>query len=69
MSNRSILLLIGLVIVAFLLSQTFYTVDPTRQVLVRQFGALVGNAKTEPGLYAKIPLVQDVVRIDRRLLD
>ena len=50
-------------------TQTFYTVDPTKQVLVRQFGAIVGEPKTEPGLYAKIPLVQDIQRIDRRLLD
>ena len=54
---------------AFLLTQTLYSVDPTKQVLVRQFGAIVGDPKTEPGLYAKIPLVQDIQRIDRRLLD
>lgn len=69
MTNRSIFVLIVLAVVVFLLTQTFYTVDPTSQVLVRQFGALVGKPKTEPGLYAKIPLVQDIVRIDRRLLD
>ncbi len=69
MSNRSIVALIATAVVIFLLTQTFYTVDPTKQILVRQFGALVGDPKTEPGLYWKIPLVQDVVRIDRRLLD
>ena len=69
MSNRAIGLLIAAAVAIFLLTQTFYTVDPTKQVLVRQFGALVGAPKTEPGLYMKIPLVQDIVRIDRRLLD
>ena len=69
MSNRTIIGLVVLAIAAFLLTQTLYSVDPTKQVLVRQFGALVGSPKTEPGLYAKIPLVQDIVRIDRRLLD
>jgi membrane protease subunit HflC len=69
MTNRGIIALVGLAIVVFLLTQTFYTVDPTTQVLVRQFGAIVGDPKTEPGLYAKIPLVQDIQRIDRRLLD
>lgn len=69
MSNRSIIGLIGLVILAFLASQTFYTVSPTQQVLVRQFGAIVGNPVTQPGLYLKIPLVQDIQRVDRRLLD
>ena len=69
MSNRSIGLLVIAAIAIFLLTQTLYTVDPTRLVLVRQFGAIVGQPKTEPGLYAKIPLVQDIQRIDRRLLD
>ncbi len=69
MSNRSIGALVLAAIVIFLLTQTLYTVDPTKQVLVRQFGAIVGQPKTEPGLYAKFPLVQDVQRIDRRLLD
>jgi modulator of FtsH protease HflC len=69
MSNRAIGLLVLAAAVILLLTQTFYTVDPKTIVLVRQFGALVGSAKREPGLYAKIPLVQDVIRIDRRLLD
>ncbi len=69
MTNRTIAILVGLAVVIFLLTQTFYTVDPTKQVLVRQFGAIVGNPKTEPGLYAKVPLIQDIQRIDRRLLD
>jgi membrane protease subunit HflC len=69
MSSRSIFLLVAVVIVGFLITQTLYSVDPKTQVLVRQFGALIGEPKTEPGLYAKIPLVQDIVRIDRRLLD
>ena len=63
MTNRSIVLLVAAAIVIFLLTQTLYSVDPTKQVLVRQFGAIVGNPKTEPGLYAKIPLVQDIQRI------
>ncbi len=69
MSNRSIIALIALAVLGFLMTQTFYTVDPTKQVLVRQFGAIVGEPKTQPGLYAKIPLIQDIQRIDRRLLD
>ncbi len=69
MSNRAIGLLVLAAAVILLLTQTFYTVDPKTIVLVRQFGALVGLPKTEPGLYAKIPLIQDVIRIDSRLLD
>eukprot|EP01034_Spumella_vulgaris_P028490 gene28490-35347_t len=36
MSNRSIIALIALAVLGFLVTQTFYTVDPTKQVLVRQ---------------------------------
>jgi len=69
MTNRSILLLVVAAVAIFLLTQTLYSVDPTKQVLVRQFGAIVGDPKTDPGLHAKIPLIQDIQRIDRRLLD
>jgi membrane protease subunit HflC len=69
MNNRTIVFLVAAAVVILLLTQTFYTVDPKTQVLVRQFGALVGDAKKDPGLYAKIPLIQDVIRIDSRLLD
>jgi len=69
MSNRAIALLVLAAAVILLLTQTFYTVDPKTIVLVRQFGALVGAPKTDPGLYAKIPLIQDIIRLDSRLLD
>ncbi|MDP3159950.1 MAG: protease modulator HflC, partial [Reyranella sp.] len=69
MSNRSIIIVVLLAVVGFLVTQTLYTVDPTKQVLVRQFGAIVGEPKTDPGLYAKVPLIQDIQRIDSRLLD
>ena len=54
MTNRSIILLVVAAVAIFLLTQTFYSVDPTKQVLVRQFGAIVGEPKTQPGLYAKV---------------
>ena len=57
MTNRAIIALIAIAVAIFLVTQTFYTVDPTKQVLVRQFGAIVGEPKTEPGLYAKICLL------------
>ena len=47
MSNRAIAFLVAAAVVILLLTQTFYTVDPKTQVLVRQFGALVGEAKKE----------------------
>lgn len=52
----------------WVLSEAFFILDPTKFALVRQFGRIERVERTE-GLKFKIPFVQDVVRIDRRLLD
>lgn len=68
--NRRILGGIGLVILAavWLASASFYTVDPTEQVLVLQFGAPL-EVVTDEGLHTKIPWMQTIQVIDRRLLN
>ena len=50
MSNRAIAALIAAAVAIFLLTQTFYTVNPTVQVLVRQFGAIVASGSREEAL-------------------
>jgi modulator of FtsH protease HflC len=47
---------------------SFYTVNPTEQVIVLEFGA-PRAVETEPGLHAKIPWVQTVAYIDKRILN
>ncbi|OIQ65529.1 modulator of FtsH protease HflC [mine drainage metagenome] len=44
-----------------------FIVDPREKVLVLQFGQ-VEHVIQDPGLYFKIPLIQDVVRYDGRIL-
>ena len=62
--------LIGVVLVmCFLLSDAFYTVDQTEQVIITQFGKPVGQPVTEPGLHLKMPFVQNVNRLDKRFLE
>lgn len=53
-------------VAAAVLSWSVYTVDPTEQVLVLQFGA-PKEVVTDPGLHAKLPW-QTASYIDRRLL-
>ncbi|MDE2199442.1 MAG: protease modulator HflC [Rhodospirillales bacterium] len=60
--------LAALVVLAFIASETLFTVGQTEQVLVTQFGQVVRVIDT-PGLHAKIPLVQAVIPFDKRLLD
>ncbi len=68
--SRLVLGIIGVVVVllAILASSTFFSVQQTQQALVLQFG----NPKrviTEPGLNVKLPLLQEALYYERRILD
>ena len=65
--NRSLYMIpIVAVILAILLS-SIYIVDEREKVLVLQFGE-VTSVREEPGIGFKIPLIQDLVRYDSRIL-
>ena len=51
-------LLVVLAIIVFAVFSSAYVVDETEQVVLTQFGRAVGDAKTTPGLYFKIPMIQ-----------
>ncbi len=59
--------LIGLVVLAVVLSGSMFTVSQTQNALVFQLGEVVSVKKT-PGLYFKLPLVQNVRYFDTRIL-
>jgi len=69
MDKKFGILLVLLVVVAILLSGSFYTLDETEQAIITQFGAPVGSAVTEPGLKMKVPFIQTVNRFDKRFLE
>jgi membrane protease subunit HflC len=58
-------LLLGIAVVVLIVT-SFFTVDVTETAVVTQFGNPV-DVVTEPGLRAKIPLIQQVRRFDARL--
>jgi modulator of FtsH protease HflC len=59
--------LIGIVVVLVLASQTLFTVDQREHAIVFRLGEVV-SVKTEPGLYWKLPLVENVRFFDIRIL-
>jgi membrane protease subunit HflC len=67
--------LVGLLLALFLLSSSLYTVDETEQVFITEFGKPVGTpinadpAKNEAGLHFKKPFIQQVNRIEKRVLE
>ena len=59
--------LILLAIAVFVGLSAVFTVRPTEQALVLRFGQAI-NVVRDPGLYFKLPFVDGVVRIDKRIL-
>lgn len=64
-------ILAGLAALFFLLvlGGAFYTVHETDTVILTQFGRPVGDPITEPGLHFKTPFIQDVHRLEKRVLE
>jgi membrane protease subunit HflC len=68
MKNKS-LLLIAVAVIAFFIYGAAYTVDETEQVVVTQFGRIVGEPITDPGLKFKIPFIQTANYFNKNLLE
>jgi membrane protease subunit HflC len=65
---RSALPLLALIVAVLLvLSQSIYTVDQRQYAIKFQLGEFI-DAKTEAGLYFKVPLLQNIKVYDRRIL-
>jgi membrane protease subunit HflC len=61
-------ILIAIVAVIVVADYTFFTVDPTEQALVLRFGQPVRDLVSQPGLHARVPFIDSVVYIDKRIL-
>ena len=62
---------IKVVFIAFLIIvlNSFFIVNEKEQSITTQFGKPVGGAKIESGLYFKLPLIQTIIKFDRRILE
>ncbi|POZ90630.1 protease modulator HflC [Petrotoga sp. SL27] len=45
----------------------FYIVDQTQQAIVIRFGNIL-NIRTEPGIYVKTPFIDNVVKLEKRIM-
>ena len=69
MNSRSLIVFsIPLLVIFFILMGSLFMVQQTQQTLVLEFGRLVRVIK-KPGLYVKIPFLQNVRQYDNRILD
>jgi membrane protease subunit HflC len=58
-----------LAIGAFVLASSVYTVSEVEQMIITQFGKPVGAPVTSAGLKLKVPFIQEVNPIDKRVLE
>lgn len=68
MKPKSMILIVVAIAFFLVAFASAYTVDETRQVIVTQFGKVIGDPKTDPGLYFKIPFIQHVNSFPKNIL-
>ncbi|MCA9616723.1 MAG: protease modulator HflC, partial [Myxococcales bacterium] len=56
-------------IASFVAANAMYTVSEIEQVVVTQFGKPIGEPVTTAGLKLKLPFVQDINSLDKRVLE
>jgi membrane protease subunit HflC len=61
--------LAALAVATYLLMSSIYTVSEVEQAIITQFGRPVGDPVTSAGLKFKVPFIQDVNLIDKRVLE
>jgi modulator of FtsH protease HflC len=67
--KKTIIILSVLGIGAYLSMSSLYTVSEVEQVIITQFGKPVGQPVTTAGLKLKVPFIQEVNPIDKRVLE
>ena len=66
---KTLILFVLLVTVGYVAVGSIYTVNEVEQVIITQFGKPVGEPITTAGLKLKMPFIQDVNPIDKRVLE
>jgi membrane protease subunit HflC len=64
-----IVVLVFLGIGTYVVTSSLYTVSEVEQMVITQFGKPVGDPVTTAGLKVKLPFIQDVNPIDKRILE
>ena len=67
MSGRQMSILIGLVVLLAIVSNSLYVVNERERAVLLKFGEVV-STDIQPGLHFKIPVVNDVRRFEARLI-
>ena len=67
MKSKGLYIIVAAIVLFFGFASA-YVVDETEQVVVTQFGKVIGSPKTEPGLYFRLPFIQNTNYFPKNLL-
>jgi membrane protease subunit HflC len=67
--SKQIGILVVLGVAIYVLMSSIYTVSEVEQMIITQFGKPVGAPVTSAGLKVKIPFIQEINPIDKRILE
>lgn len=67
--NSRIAILMVMGVGSYILTSAVYTVNEVEQMIITQFGKPVGDPVTTAGLKLKMPFIQDVNPIEKRVLE
>jgi membrane protease subunit HflC len=66
--NKSVVSIGILVLISIIFKMTFFEINEGRQAIITQFGKPIGEPITDAGLHFKLPFVQKVQYVDKRIL-
>ena len=69
MSKRTLLSVTVVMLATMVLGGSTFTVRETETAILTQFGRMVGEPISEPGLHFKLPMVQTVNLVEKRMLE
>lgn len=68
--KKSLLIIAAIALVGLIVfTQSLYILTEGQQAVITEFGRPVGNAITTAGVHFKTPFIQDVRRVDKRILN
>jgi membrane protease subunit HflC len=62
-------ILASLLLVIYTAGSAIYTVNEVEQMIITQFGKPIGEPVTSAGLKFKVPFIQEINPIDKRVLE
>lgn len=68
MKSKGIAIIIAIISIIIIFASA-YVVDETEQVVITQFGKVIRSPKTTPGLYFRIPFIQNTNYFPKNLLE